>query len=98
MKFKVCGDNILVKRIDEEETKRGGIVIPEKLKEQPITGEVVLVGPGRRNKDGLIIPVEVNVGDEILYIKFAGVEVTIEGEKYLMIQERDVLCIMEDEQ
>ncbi len=88
-------DRILVKRLEEEEMKRGGIIIPDTAKEKPQQGEVIAVGPGRFDEDGKRIPMEVKKGDRILMGKYSGTEVKIEGGEYVILREDDVLGIIQ---
>ena len=94
MKLKPLQDRILVERV-EEETKKGGIIIPDTAKEKPQQGKVVAAGPGRVGEDGKRIPIEVKKGDYILFGKYTGTEVTIEDKEYLIMREDDVLGIIE---
>ncbi len=94
MKIKPLQDRILVERI-EEETKKGGIIIPDTAKEKPQQGKVIATGPGRRGEDGKYIPIEVKKGDYILFGKYAGTEVNIGDKEYLIMREDDVLAIIE---
>ena len=93
MKFRPLHDRVVVKRIDAEEKTAGGIIIPDTAKEKPQQGEVIAVGPGRFEKDKRV-PMDVKVGDKVLYGKYSGTEVTIEGEQYLILRESDVLAIV----
>jgi len=95
MQLRPLYDRILVKRIEEEETVQGGIIIPDTAKEKPQQGEVVAVGKGKRLEDGKIIPLEVKVGDRVLFGKYAGNEVKIDGQEYLILREDEVLGILE---
>ena len=88
-------DRILVKRMKEEDKTKGGIIIPDSAKEKPIEGEVVAVGNGKHDKDGKLIALEVKVGDKILFGKYAGTEVKIDGEEHLLLREDDVLGVMD---
>ena len=90
------GDRLLVERIEAEEKTAGGIVLPDTAKEKPIQGKVVAVGEGRRSDEGKVIPLQVKKGDTILFGKYAGAEVKIDGEEYLIMREDDVLAILED--
>jgi len=90
------GDRLLVERIEAEEKTAGGIVLPDTAKEKPIQGKVVAVGEGRRSDEGKVIPLQVKKGDTILFGKYAGTEVKIDGEEYLIMREDDVLAILED--
>lgn len=89
------GDHILVKPEDPEEVKKGGIIIPDTAKERPQEGRVVAVGNGRRLDNGTIVPLEVKVKDKVLFGKYSGTEIKIEGEDYIIMKEDDVLGIIE---
>jgi chaperonin GroES len=93
-KVRPLGDRILVRRIEEEEVKRGGIIIPDTAKEKPQQGEVLAVGPGRMTDEGKRLPIEVKVGDKILMGKYAGTEVKLDGEECLILREDDVLAVI----
>ena len=95
MKIRPLQDRILVKRVDEEEKTAGGIIIPDTAKEKPQEGKVVAVGNGKTDDDGKSIPLEVKKGDKVLFSKYSGTEVTIEGTEHLIIREDDVLGILE---
>ena len=95
MKIRPLQDRILVKRIDEEETTKGGIIIPDTAKEKPSEGKVVACGKGKVAEDGTVHPLDVKKGDRVLFSKYAGTEVTLEGEEHLIIREDDVLGVME---
>ncbi len=95
MQVRPLHDRIIVKRLEEEEKTKGGIIIPDSAKEKPIEGKVIAVGAGRIKKDGAKIPMEVKKGDRILFAKYAGTEVKLDGEEYLMMKEDDVLAIIE---
>ena len=84
-------DRILVRRIEEQETVRGGIIIPDTAKEKPQEGEVIAVGKGKINEDGKVFPLDVKAGDRILFGKYAGTEVKIDGEEFLIMKEDEVL-------
>jgi len=88
-------DRVVVEPIEETEEMRGGLYIPDTAKEKPQQGSVMAVGPGRLNDDGERIPMEVKTGDRVLYGKYAGTEVTIEGNTYLIVKEGDVLAIFD---
>jgi chaperonin GroES len=88
-------DRILVQRIDEEETTKGGIIIPDTAKEKPSEGKVIAVGNGKVGDDGKTTPLDVKKGDRVLFSKYAGTEVNIEGEEHLIIREDDVLGVVE---
>lgn len=94
MQVKPLHDRILVKRLGEEEKTKGGIIIPDSAKEKPAQGEVVAVGNGRRTDDGKLIALEVKKGDKILFGKYSGNEIKLNGEDYLIMREEDVLGIM----
>ncbi len=94
MQVKPLHDRILVKRLNEEEKTKGGIIIPDSAKEKPAEGEVVSVGAGRRAEDGKLIALEVKKGDRILFGKYSGTEIKIEGDDYLIMREDDVLGIV----
>jgi chaperonin GroES len=95
MKIRPLHDRILVKRQEEQETKRGGIIIPDTAKEKPQEGKVVAVGNGKVADDGKRIPLDVKAGDKILFGKYSGSEVKIEDDEYLILREEDVLAILE---
>ncbi|REK21122.1 MAG: co-chaperone GroES [Actinobacteria bacterium] len=95
MKLQPLGDRVVVKaNSDAETTTASGLVIPDTAKEKPQTGEVVAVGPGARDDDGDRIAMEVSVGDKVLYSKFAGTEVKLDSDEYLVLSERDILAIV----
>ena len=96
MKLKPLGDRILVQRLEEEEKSKGGIIIPDTAKEKPQEGKVVAVGPGKLDDDGKRIPMEVKVGDRILFGKYSGSEVKIGLEEHLIMHQDDVLGIIEE--
>ncbi len=97
MKIRPLHDRLIVKRMEEEEKTKGGIIIPDTAKEKPIEGTVIAVGAGRISKDGKKIPMEIKKGDRILFAKYGGTEVKIDGEEHLMMREEDVLAIIEKE-
>jgi len=88
-------DRIIVKRVEEETKTAGGIYIPETAKEKPQEGEVVAVGNGKRTEDGKILPLDVKVGDKVLFGKYSGTEVKVEGQDYLIMREDDILGVIE---
>ena len=94
MAFRPLGDRVLVKRVQEEEKTKGGIIIPDNAKEKPQEGEVVAVGPGARDEDGEFIKPELNVGDRILFGKWSGSEVKIDGQDLIIMKESDVLGVL----
>ncbi len=96
VKIKPLRDKVVVRRLEEEEEKTpGGIIIPDTAKEKPQMGEVVAVGSGKVLDDGKVVPPEVNVGDKVLFAKYAGTEVKIDGEEYLIMSEDEILAIVE---
>jgi chaperonin GroES len=95
MKIRPLHDRILVKRIEEQEVRKGGIIIPDSAKEKPQEGKVIAVGNGKVGEDGKKIPLDVKAGDRILFGKYSGSEVKIEDEEYLILREEDVLGIMD---
>ncbi len=94
MKLQPLADRVLVKRLAEETTTKGGIIIPDSAKEKPAEGEIVAAGPGRVNDDGTRTALELKVGDRVLFGKYSGTEVKIEGEEFLIMREDDVLGIV----
>jgi len=96
MKIRPLADRVVIKRIEEEEVKKGGIIIPDTAKEKPQKGEVIAVGPGRLDEKGNRMPMEVKVGDKVLFSKYAGTEVKIGDEEYLIMREDDILCVLEE--
>jgi chaperonin GroES len=95
LKIRPLHDRILVKRLEEQETVRGGIIIPDSAKEKPQEGKVVAVGNGKVGEDGKRIPLDVKAGDKILFGKYSGSEVKIEDDEYLILREEDVLAILD---
>jgi len=95
MNIKPLADRVLVKPVEAEEVKRGGIIIPDTAKEKPMQGEVMEVGGGRQTEDGKIIPMSIKKGNKILYGKYSGTEISVEGEDLLIMRESDVLAIVE---
>jgi chaperonin GroES len=95
MKIRPLYDRIVVKRIDEQETTRSGIIIPDSAQEKPQEAEVVAVGHGKRLEDGTIVKLDVKVGDRILFGKYTGNEIRVDGEEYLIMREDDVLGVLE---
>ncbi len=96
MKIRPLHDRILVQRLEEEEKTKGGIIIPDTAKEKPIEGKVVAVGNGKILENGEVKPLDVKEGDKVLFGKYAGTEVKIDGEEYLIMREDDVLGVIED--
>jgi len=95
MKIRPLQDRVIVKRLEEEEKTKGGLIIPDSAKEKPQEGKVIAVGKGKLTEDGKLIPLDVKVGDRILFGKYSGTEVKIEGEEHLIMREEDILGIIE---
>ena len=95
MKVRPLHDRIIIERIDEGEQKVGGIIIPDTAKEKPMQGKVIAVGKGRVEKDGKVTPLDVKAGDTVLFGKYAGQEIKIDGNEYLIIREEEVLGVIE---
>jgi chaperonin GroES len=95
MKIKPLSDRILVQRIEEAEAKKGGIIIPDTAKEKPSQGEITAVGPGGRDEAGKLIPIDLKVGDIVLFGKWSGTEVKLDGEDLLIMKESDVMGVIE---
>ncbi len=96
MKFRPLHDRVLVKRVEEETKTRGGIIIPDTAKEKPMQGEVLAVGPGARNDKGELVTPDVKAGDRILFGKWSGTEVKLDGEELLIMKESDIMGILEE--
>src|ERR687890_460292 len=95
MAFRPLGDPVLVRRVEEEEKTRGGIIIPDTAKEKPQEGEVVAVGPGARDETGKVQPLDVKAGDRVLFGKWSGTEVRIDGQDLLIMKESDIMGVIE---
>ena len=95
LKLKPLADRLVVEPIERDEMTASGIYVPETAKEKPQEGKVVAAGPGRKDEDGKRIPMDVETGDRVLYAKYAGTEVKLEGNKYLILKESDILAILE---
>jgi chaperonin GroES len=95
VKIRPLQDRIIVKRIEEEEKSKGGIIIPDTAKEKPQEGKVVAVGKGKTNEDGKITPLDVKVNDRVLFGKYSGSEINIDGDEHLIMREEDVLGVIE---
>ena len=95
MKFRPLHDRVVVKRIDAEEKTKGGIIIPDTAKEKPQEGEVIAVGPGARDESGKLVPLDLKAGDRILFGKWSGTEIKLEGEELLIMKESDVMGVIE---
>ena len=96
MAFRPLGDRVLVRRIEEEEKTKGGIIIPDTAKEKPMEGEVVAAGAGSRGEDGKLQPLDVKAGDRILFGKWSGTEVKLDGEELLIMKESDIMGIIDE--
>ncbi len=96
MKLKPLNDRVLVKRLEGEDVTKGGIIIPDSAKEKPMKGEVIAVGPGKVGDDGTRTKVAVDAGDKVLFNKYAGTEMKVDGEEFLVMREDDILAIIED--
>ena len=96
LKFRPLHDRVVVKRIDAEEKSKGGIIIPDTAKEKPQEGEVVAVGPGGRDESGKLIAIDVKAGDRVLFGKWSGTEVKIDGVEYLIMKESDVMGVLDE--
>src|ERR1051325_8993508 len=96
MKFRPLHDRVVVKRIDAEDKTAGGIIIPDTAKEKPSQGEVIAVGPGGRDEAGKLIPIDIRAGDRVLFGKWSGTEVKIDGEDLLIMKESDIFGVIED--
>ena len=95
MKLRPLGDRVVVKAAPHEEKTKGGLVLPDTVKEKPIEGIVVAVGDGKLNDDGKRIPIDLKPDDRVIYSKYSGTEVKLDGEEYLVISERDILAVVE---
>jgi chaperonin GroES len=95
MAIRPLHDRILIKRLEEETKTSGGLIIPDTAKEKPIQAKVVAVGSGKRDKDGKVHPLEVKAGDKVLFAKYSGTEVKIDGEEHLILREDDLLAILD---
>jgi chaperonin GroES len=95
MRFRPLHDRVLVRRLEEEERSKGGIIIPDSAKEKPSQAEVIAVGPGARDESGKLVPLDVKVGDRILFGKWSGTEVKIDGKELLIMKESDILGVLE---
>ena len=96
MKFRPLHDRVVVKRLDAEEKSTGGIIIPDTAKEKPSQGEIIAVGPGGRDEAGKLVPLDVQVGNRVLFGKWSGTEVKIDGVEYLIMKESDIMGILEE--
>lgn len=94
MKIRPLADRVIIKPSEAEEKTKGGIILPDTAKEKPVIGEIVAVGPGKVTDDGKKLPMDLKVGDKVLYGKYSGTEVTIEGEQYLIMREADIFAVV----
>ncbi|MFZ1684842.1 MAG: co-chaperone GroES [Candidatus Zixiibacteriota bacterium] len=95
MNIKPLADRVVIKALQEQEVKKGGIIIPDTAKEKPMEGEIMEIGPGRTTEDGKKISLEVKKGDRVLYGKYSGTEVTVNGEEYLIMRESDIFAVIQ---
>lgn len=95
MKIRPCNDNVLILRVEEEQKTAGGIIIPDTAKKKPQEGKVISTGQGRRAKDGNRIPLEVKIGDTVLFAKYAGTDIKINGVEHVFMKESDIMAIFE---
>ena len=94
MKFRPLHDRVVIRRVEEEAKSKGGIIIPDTAKEKPMEGEIMAVGPGARGEDGKIQPLEVKVGDRVLFGKWSGTEVKLDGDELIIMKEADIMGII----
>lgn len=95
MRFKPLHDRVLVRRVDEDEKTAGGIIVPDTAKEKPMQGEILAVGPGGRDETGKLVPLDVQVGDTVLFGKWSGTEVKMDGEELLIMKESDIMGVID---
>jgi chaperonin GroES len=95
MKFRPLHDRVVVRRLEQDEKTAGGIIIPDTAKEKPMEGEIIAAGPGARNEDGKLVPLDVKVGDRVLFGKWSGTEVKLDGEELMIMKESDIMGIIE---
>ncbi|HPV87260.1 MAG TPA: co-chaperone GroES [Caldisericia bacterium] len=95
MNLRPLGDRVIIKPLDEEETKKGGLYIPDTAKEKPVRGEVIAVGPGKILDNGVRVPMDFKVGQKIIYAKYGGTDIKIEGDNLVILSERDLLAVVE---
>ena len=96
MKFRPLHDRVVVKRVEEEQKTKGGIIIPDTAKEKPMQGEVLAVGPGARNEKGELTPLSVQAGDRVLFGKWSGTEVKLDGDELLIMKESDIMGVLDE--
>jgi len=94
-KIRPLHDRVLVKRLEEEEVSKGGIIIPDSAKEKPAEGKIIAAGKGKKTEEGKIIPLDVKVGDKVLFSKYSGSEIKLDGEELLIMREDDILAVVE---
>jgi chaperonin GroES len=94
MKFRPLHDRVVIQRVDEEEKTKGGIIIPDTAKEKPMEGKVIAVGPGARGEDGKVHPLDVKAGDRVLFGKWSGTEVKLDGEELIIMKESDIMGVI----
>ncbi|MDR1069349.1 MAG: co-chaperone GroES [Gracilibacteraceae bacterium] len=95
MKLRPLGDRVIIKAVEKEEKSKGGIIMPDTAKEKPLEGEIMAVGPGKLDDDGKRQPMDVKVGDRVIYSKYSGTEIKFDGEEYLILRETDVQAVVE---
>ena len=95
MKIRPLQDRVIVKRLEEEQKTAGGIIIPDTAKEKPQKGEIVAAGPGKKNEDGKVQPLDIKAGDKVLFSKYAGTEIKVEGDELLIMREDDIMGVIE---
>jgi chaperonin GroES len=95
MKLRPLGDRVIIKAVEKEEKSKGGIIMPDTAKEKPLEGEIIAVGPGKLDDNGKRQPMDVNVGDRVIYSKYSGTEIKFDGEEYLILRESDVQAVVE---
>jgi len=95
MKIRPLQDRVMVKRLEEEQKTAGGIIIPDTAKEKPQKGEIIAAGPGKKSEDGKLLPLDVKAGDKVLFSKYAGTEIKVEGEELLIMREDDIMGVIE---
>lgn len=94
MKFRPLHDRVMLKRVEQEEKTKGGIIIPDTAKEKPMEGEVIAVGSGVRDETGKIVPLDVKAGDRVLFSKWSGTEINMDGEEFLVVKESDIMGVL----
>jgi chaperonin GroES len=97
MKFRPLHDRVVVRRVDEDTKSKGGIIIPDTAQEKPMQGEVIAVGPGGRDESGKLIPIDVKAGDRVLFGKWSGTEVKLDGVEYLIMKESDIMGVLTEQ-